>query len=100
MQTENATSSASEKHTDFIKKASICLKITTTLFTFCAVLVAGGVSKGALFLMLGQARPFNNNTNSSRSLKYCPENVPGNERRENVTYEVQYGENEAIAWMW
>ena len=107
-QTEDARSSASEKHTDFIKKASICLKITTTLFTFCVVLVAGGISKGALFFMIAQVRPLSivnvtsgddPNKLHNPPLEYCSENIPSNNDK-NSTYEVHYGEEERIAWMW
>ena len=96
VQAEATVGSASEQHTDFIKKASICLKLMTIFVTFIVVLVAGGVSKGALIFMLAQAHQLNNKTNPP--LKYCPENVLFHTA--NATYEVIYGEEETIAWLW
>ena len=104
-QTEDAGGSASEKHTDLIKKASYCLKITTALLTFCVVLVAACVSKGALFFMIAQIRiPSNINetelTNlNNRRLQYCPANINATTYNE-TNYYVNFGETQSIAWMW
>ena len=56
-QNEEGRGSASEKHTDLIKKASYCLKITTGLVFFIIVFVAACISKGALFFMIAQIIP-------------------------------------------
>ena len=52
--TKDSGGSASEKHTDFIRKAEVGLKIITILVTFCVVLTAGVVSKGALLFIIAQ----------------------------------------------
>ena len=52
--TLEAGGSASEQHTDFIKKASVFLKLITTFIVFGVVLTAGVVSKGALLFMIAQ----------------------------------------------
>ena len=52
--TKDSVGSASEKHTDFIRKAEVGLKIITILVTFCVVLTAGVVSKGALLFIIAQ----------------------------------------------
>ena len=52
--TKEAGGSASEKHTDFIRKAEITLKIITMCVTFCVVLASGVISKGALLFMIAQ----------------------------------------------
>ena len=48
--------SASEQHTDFIKKASVALKLITGFIVFAVVLTAGAVSKGALLFMVAQVK--------------------------------------------
>ena len=50
---------ASEKHTDFFKKASVLLKIATIFVTFVVVLGAGIIAKGALLFILAQVRTIN-----------------------------------------
>ena len=54
--TKDAGGSASEKHNDFIRKAEVGLKIITIVVTFCVVLTAGVVSKGALLFIIAQVR--------------------------------------------
>ena len=54
--TLEAGGSASEQHTDFIKKASVALKLITGFIVFAVVLTAGAVSKGALLFMVAQVR--------------------------------------------
>ena len=90
-QTEDAAGSASEKHTDLIKKASYCLKITTAFFVSLVVLIATCVSKGALFFMIAQVPLLNETTNPS--LEYCS-------NTNETFYHVKYGEKQSIAWMW
>ena len=48
--------SASEQHTDFIKKASVALKLITAFIVFGVVLTAGVISKGALLFIIAQVR--------------------------------------------
>ena len=55
-QNEFAQGSASEKHTNLIKKAAILLKCVTIVVTFTAVIVGGVVSKGMVFFMLAQVK--------------------------------------------
>ena len=50
--------SASEQHTDFIKKASVALKLITAFIVFGVVLTAGVISKGALLFIIAQVRLF------------------------------------------
>ena len=50
---------ASEKHTDFFKKASVLLKLATIFVTFVVVLGAGIIAKGALLFILAQVRIIN-----------------------------------------
>ena len=50
---------ASEKHTDFFKKASVLLKLATIFVTFVVVLGAGIIAKGALLFILAQVRTIN-----------------------------------------
>ena len=105
-QNEEGRGSASEMHTDLIKKASYCLKITTSLITFILVFVAACISKGALFFMIANISPpsFINGTNSNLSLvsnpplQYCPAYVPSS--ASNTTYYVDFGETQSISWMW
>ena len=105
-QNEEGRGSASEKHTDLIKKASYCLKITTALVTFILVFVAAVISKGALFFMIAQISPpsFINETAANLStfpnppLQYCPALVPDVDT--NATYYVHFGEMQSISWMW
>ena len=52
--TKDSGGSASEKNTDFTKKAEVGLKIITILVTFCVVLTAGVVSKGALLFIIAK----------------------------------------------
>ena len=52
--TKDSGGSASEKHTDFIRKAEIGLKIITVFITFCVVLITGVVSKVSLLLIIAQ----------------------------------------------
>ena len=58
--TLEAGGSASEQHTDFIKKASVALKLITGFIVFAVVLAAGAVSKGALLFMVAQVQSNNN----------------------------------------
>ena len=105
-QNEEGRSSASEMHTDLIKKASYCLKITTSIITFTLVFVAACISKGALFFMIANISPpsFINGTNTSLSLvsnpplQYCPDYVYDSDR--NATYYVHFDETQSISWMW
>ena len=98
MQNELSAGSASEQHTDFIKKASIGLKLLTILLSFAVVLVAGCVSKGALFFMIAQIPMLTVNNGTNPPLKYCHNNIIGGDP--NKAYEVTYEEKETIAWMW
>jgi hypothetical protein len=52
--TVDTDGSASEKHTDFNRKAEIGLKIITVFITFCVVLITGVVSKVSLLLIIAQ----------------------------------------------
>ena len=54
MTTVDTDGSASEKHTDFNRKAEIGLKIITVFITFCVVLITGVVSKVSLLLIIAQ----------------------------------------------
>ena len=54
MSTLDTDGSASEKHTDFNRKAEIGLKIITIFITFCVVLITGVVSKVSLLLIIAQ----------------------------------------------
>ena len=54
LKTKDFGGSASENHTDFIRKAEVGLKLITILVTFCVVLTAGVVSKGALLFIIAQ----------------------------------------------
>ena len=47
---------ASEKHTDFIQKGSVIMKVVTIFVTFVGVLMAGVISKGALLFIIAQVR--------------------------------------------
>ena len=104
-QNEEGRGSASEMHTDLIKKASYCLKITTSLITFILVFVAACISKGALFFMIANISPpsFINGTNSNLSLvsnpplQYCPAYVPTS--ASDKTYYVHFDETQSISWM-
>jgi hypothetical protein len=51
---EDEATSASEQHTDLIKKASVALKLMTVTFTFIVVLASTVVAKGATFFMVAQ----------------------------------------------
>ena len=88
-QTEQANGSASERHTDFFKAASIFLKLITMLITFSVVLLGGAVSKSAIFYIISQM------STKTPDLEYCmPNSLPG------TNYTVQRTENETIAWSW
>ena len=67
--TLEAGGSASEQHTDFIKKASVALKLITGFIVFAVVLTAGAVSKGALLFMVAQVY-------SNKILKFIILNTP------------------------
>ena len=54
LKTKDFGGSASENHTDFIRKVEVGLKLITILVTFCVVLTAGVVSKGALLFIIAQ----------------------------------------------
>ena len=95
---ETSGGSASEKDTDWIKKTSVLLKVLSTVISFTVVLVAGCVSKGALFFMIAQIPMLTTNNGTKPPLKYCYENIEGGDS--STTYEVTYGEKETIAWMW
>ena len=98
VQNESSAGSASEQHTDFIKKASIGLKLLAILISFSVVLVAGCVSKGALFFMIAQIPMLVKDNGTKLPLEYCSNNVINPDQ--SITYEVAYGEKETIAWMW
>ena len=87
VQTAPEAGSASEKHTDWYKKAAVALKLITTSITFAVVLVGGSVAKGALFFMIAQIG------NDTKPIEYC-------DSAENVETFVTYGEQERVAWMW
>ena len=89
VQTAPEAGSASEKHTDWYKKAAVALKLISTSITFAVVLVGGSVSKGALFFMLAQIG------NNHKPIEYC-DNNNNNNTVTNVTFE----EKEKIAWLW
>ena len=127
-QNEEGRGSASEKHTDLIKKASYCLKITTSLLAFCLVFVAATISKGALFFMIAQIAPPTHNITSQTNLssitnpplQYCPNYTnalkddistgssgAGAQLQDTTTsapettkYYVDYDETQSISWMW
>ena len=80
--------SASEQHTDFIKKASVALKIFTILGTFGMVLAGGVVSKGALIFMVAQM-------SKSATLEMCPNYL---EMGSQVI--VNRRESDTVAWHW
>ena len=84
---EAEASSASEAHTDLIKKASVCLKMMTIFICFSVVLGAGVVAKGALFFMLAQVQ---NNTVNGRNVIYC----------NNQEGFVTKTESTSVAWLW
>ena len=54
--TRESGGSASEKHTDFIQKGSVVMKLVTIFVTFVGVLMAGVISKGALLFIIAQVR--------------------------------------------
>ena len=97
VQNDHCVGSASEQHTDFIKRASIGLKLLTTLLSFAVVLVAGCVSKGATFFMIAQMPIFAAN-DTKPNLEFCFKNVSGG--NQTTRYEVTYGEKQAVTWMW
>ena len=74
--------SASEKHTDFIQKSSVALKLLTIIFTFGIVLAAGAVSKGALIFMVGQM------TIDGNGIETCSNGT------------LQREESDTVAWLW
>jgi hypothetical protein len=95
--------SASEKHTDFIKKAAVGLKMLTTLITFTMVLASGVIVKATTFFIVAQMAHddpvnrtvlFPNNLNR-KELLFCPISSA-----QNATYRVSYGEGESVAWLW
>lgn len=75
--------SASEQHTDFIKKASIGLKLLTILVTFSATLGGGVIAKTALFFMVAQISP-------SRPITYCKDQA----------FVVTQDPKASTAWLW
>ena len=105
-QTPDTGGSASEKHTDCIKKASYCIKIMMALLTFIVVLVAACFSKVTVFFMIAQIRIPSNVTDSQNynlnnpPLEYCPENIPNRPDTNDTTYYVEFGETQSISWMW
>ena len=54
--TRESGGSASEKHTDFIQKGSVVMKLITIFVTFVGVLMAGVISKGALLFIIAQVK--------------------------------------------
>ena len=84
---EAEAGSASEKHTDLIKKASIFLKLLTTFICFSVVLVAGSVAKGSLLFMIAQVR--NESSRYGADVIFCNPELP-----------VRHGEPETVAWLW
>ena len=52
--TEDEATSASEQHTDLIKKASVALKLITVTITFAVVFASAVVAKGATIFMVAQ----------------------------------------------
>ena len=84
VQTAPEAGSASEKHTDWYRKAAVALKLITTSITFAVVLIGGSVAKGALFFMLAQIG------NEPKPIQYC--DIP------NAV--VTFGDKERIAWLW
>ena len=88
VQTAPEAGSASEKHTDWYRKAAVALKLISTSITFAVVLVGGSVAKGALFFMLAQIG------NKPQPIEYCDATKEGNY----VEYEDD--RKEQIAWLW
>lgn len=81
--------SASEKHTEFIKKASVTLKVLTCTLTFLVVLTAGVVSKGATFFMVAQMSQI-------KTLVYCKDPFNVDKRESWVVHTTQ----DTVAWLW
>ena len=93
-QTEVSHGSASEQHTDLIKKASILLKLATILITFVVVLAGGMITKGAVFYMLSQISLDN------PKLDFCPNAIDSKTNETFVKYYVDKGPEETVAWAW
>lgn len=89
-QTLDEASSASEKHTDFIKKAAVGLKLLSILLTFGIVLTAGVVAKGATFFMVAQMSTDFDHGN----------NLIGCARGNSDPVYIGHGVVEPVAWHW
>ncbi len=96
--TEAEAGSASEKHTDLIKKASVALKIITSGIVFLVVLSSGVIAKAATFFIVAQ---MNTNMATKRRLTICTGYNEKTTKAGNLEEDfVVYGENEAVAWLW